>query len=123
MGLLSGEIKALFGEVFGSLYLAGTLTRQTLVDNGKGGGTSTTAEQPCKVQVDACTASMRAQDGYTDDDVRLIVLKAGITGGELDTDCQVTPTEGDHAGITYDIQSHTDDPAGSYWECRGKPAS
>lgn len=116
MGLLDGGIQAVFGAAFSPLYLSETLTRNTLTHNGKGGGSSAGVPQPCRVQKDACTEAMREQEGYTAEDVRLLVLQASVTGGDIDTDCTVT-----YRGTTYEIASVTQDPAGSYWECRGTP--
>jgi hypothetical protein len=124
MGLLDGEISALFGTVFGGLYLNGTLTRVTIVPDGEGGGSSTETTQPCKVQIDACTEVMRAAPGYGDEDVRLLILQASVTtGGPINSDCSVTPATGRHAGRKFDLHAPiTEDPASSYWECRATPA-
>lgn len=118
MGLLDGGIQALFGAAFSGLYLDGTLTRLSITEDGQGGGSTTTSSQPCKVQTDACTQAMREQPGYTSTDVRLLILQAGITGGKIDTDCQVT----DGTGRAYKIAWVGQDPAQSYFECRGTPA-
>jgi hypothetical protein len=114
MSLLDGGISALFGGVFGALYLDGTITQVAATDDGKGGGVEALGDPvPCKVQVDRCTEAMRREPGYTARDVRLIVLQQGVTM-DLDTDCRVTVK-----GVTYDIGSVDVDPARSYWDCRG----
>lgn len=113
MGLLDGGIQSVMGSAFNFLYLPGTLTRVTLTDDGQGGGSSTPATQPCRVQIDACTEQMRQQAGYTAKDVRLLVLQAGVSGGDIDTNCKVTAK-----GATYQIAWVTQDPGASYWECR-----
>lgn len=118
MGALDGGIQALFGTAFGVLYLDGTLVRVTLTSDGQGGGTATPTPQSCKLQVDACTEAMRAQAGYTDKDVRIIVLQSGVTGGDIDTDCKIIAR-----GVTYDVAWVTQDPAVSYWECRATPSA
>lgn len=120
MGLLDGGIQTLMGSAFGWLYLPGTLTRVTLVDDGHGGGSEFTTMQDCRVQVDACTESMRQQAGYTSTDVRLLVLQAGVSGGDITTDDRVTVLAGPHAGRTFEVAAvGAQDPASSYWECRG----
>lgn len=118
MGLLNGGIQALFGAAFAGVYLPGTLTRVTLAPDGQGGGSSSTGTQPIRVQTDACTQAMREQPGYTSSDVRLLILQAGITGGDVDTDCRVT----DGYGREWEIAWVGRDPAQAYWECRGSPA-
>lgn len=119
MGLLDGGIQAVMGSAFGWLYLPGTLTRVTMTDDGMGGGAETTADQDCRVQVDACTEAMRQQAGYTATDVRLIILQAGVSGGDIKTDDRVTVLAGPHAGRTFEIASVGPvDPGSSYWECR-----
>ena len=119
MGLLDGGIQSLMGSAFGWLYLPGTLTRVTLVDDGHGGGSEATTDQDCRVQVDACTEAMRQQAGYTSTDVRLLILQAGVAGGDIKTDDRVTVLGGPHAGRTFEIAAvGPQDPGSSYWECR-----
>lgn len=113
MSLLDAEIQTLFGSVFGALYLDGTLTRVTLVDDGFGGLTETTAATACKVQRDACTENQRLEQGYSASDVRLLILQAGQD--QIDTNCRVTVL-----GETYQLGPViTQDPARSYFEARG----
>ncbi|MFS0771039.1 hypothetical protein [Sphingomonas sp. 1P08PE] len=76
--------------------------------------------KPCQVQVDAATEAMRAQEGYRDIDVRLLVLTASLAG-QLDTDAIVHVTAGPSAGA-WALQSVTLDPMGVYWDCRGRRA-
>lgn len=118
MGLLDGGIRGLFGAAFSGFYLDGTLVRVTLVPDGQGGGTTTEATDPIKVQTDACTEAMRKQAGYTSRDVRLLILQSGVPGDRIDTDCRVI----DGLGDEYEVAWVTADPANSYWECRGTPA-
>lgn len=114
VGLLDGGIQSIMGSAFGWLYLPGILTRVTLIDDGHGGGSEAVTEQPCRVQVDACTEAMRQQAGYTATDVRLLILQAGVTGGNIKTDDRVTVS-----GLTFEIASVGPiDPGSSYWECR-----
>ena len=110
------DISALFGDVFGSFYEDGTLTRHDLVHDGQGGGSSVPTATPVKVQVDACTDAMRQQAGYTSADVRLLVMQDGVAL-VVDTDCRVTVD-----GTEYIVAWVQQDPARSYWECRAHPA-
>lgn len=113
MSLLDAEIQSLFGSVFGALYLDGTVTRVTLLDDGFGGLTETTVSAPAKIQRDACTENQRLEQGYSASDVRLLILQAGID--PIDTNCRVTVL-----GVEYQLGPViTQDPARSYFECRG----
>lgn len=113
MSLLSDDIKNLFGDVFGEIYDPGTITRKVLTNVGGGKMTSVETSRPCLVQVDACTEAMRLEAGYTNNDVRLLVLQKGHTV-EITTDDYVTAR-----GNVYKVGSVSQDPAESYWECRG----
>lgn len=113
MSLLDAEIQSLFGDVFGAIYLDGTLTRVTLVDDGFGGLTENSATEPIKVQRDACTENQRLEQGYSASDVRLLILQSGVD--LLDTNCRVTVL-----GVTYQLGPIiSQDPARSYFEARG----
>lgn len=113
MSLLEAEIQSLFGQVFGGIYLDGTITRVTLVDDGFGGLTENSATEPCKVQRDACTENQRLEQGYSPSDVRLLILQSGVD--LIDTNDRVTVL-----GIEYALGPIiTQDPARSYFECRG----
>lgn len=115
MGMLDGGGAALMSAVFSGIYLDGTLHRPTLTDDGMGGGTSTFADEGVKVQLEAVTEAMRQADGYTDQDVRILMLASGVA--RPDSDCEVT------VGATrYMIQPPVGtDPAQSYWDCRARP--
>jgi hypothetical protein len=113
-GLLdTNAIQSLFGSVLSSIYGDGTLIRVVLVSDGQGGWTESPTEQPIKVQVDACTEAMRQQAGYTDNDVRLLILQFGVTGGDITSDDVVVAR-----GKRWRCYGITQDPAASYWEAR-----
>lgn len=78
------------------------------------------AEKPCSCQVDIVTEAMRAEAGFTDRDVRLLVLCTTLDG-PLDTAATVTVQAGPNAGA-YNVQSVALDPIGSRWDCRGRRA-
>lgn len=118
MSLIDG-IQALFGATFQGIYKPGQLTRRTLVPDGVGGGSVTPSpDQAIFYQKDACTETMRTQAGYTDRDVRLLILQHNVAGGDINSDCVVTLED----GTRYKIEWVTEDPAESYWECRATPA-
>lgn len=116
MGVLDGDITALFGSVFGEFYLDGTITTISYSDDGMGGGSPTSTTQNVKLQVDACTERQKLEEGYTARDVRVIALQSGMTG---------RPNPGDRVtakSVTYVIGPViTEDPASSYYEMRGRP--
>lgn len=72
----------------------------------------------CSAQVDAATEAMRAEDGYQDKDVRILVLAATLDA-ELDTEARLEVLAGPHVG-TYLLASVDRDPCGVYFECRGR---
>jgi hypothetical protein len=61
---------------------------------------------------------MRLAEGYTDRDMRLLVLAATLDA-DMDTSATVEVLEGPHAG-KWMVSSVDRDPAGVYWECRGR---
>ena len=77
-------------------------------------------EKSASVQVDAATEAMRAAEGFVDGDVRILVLAASLDG-EMDTGARITIADGAHAGAWL-VASVSRDPAGVYWECRGRRA-
>jgi hypothetical protein len=78
----------------------------------------TPIEKACSVQVDAVTEAMRLADGFTDKDMRLLVLTATLDG-DLDSDATVEVLAGPHAG-SWALASCDRDPMGVYFECRGR---
>lgn len=113
MSLLDAEIQSLFGSVFGALYLNGNITRVTFTDDGAGGLTENLETSPCKVQRDVCTEAQRLEEGYSATDVRLLILQDGQD--PIDTNCRVMVLE-----RMYQLGPIINqDPARSYWECRG----
>lgn len=74
----------------------------------------------CSVQVDAVTEAMRADAGFVDGDVRLLVLTATLDA-TLDTDATIQVLAGPNAG-TWMLAAVERDPCGVYWSCRGRRA-
>lgn len=116
MGLLdSNALQDLFGTVFSDLYGSGRLIRVTKV-RGTGGVLRNQYQQPVpiKVQIDRCDEAMRRQSGFTDQDVKLLVLQAGV-GGEAPTTDDVIEA----GGRRWSMFAVGEDPARSYWRGRG----
>lgn len=120
-GLLDTDfIRDIFGAAFEDIYGDGELIRVDMVRQESGTITpQLSAAVPIKVQVDICTEAMRAQAGYSDTDVRLLILQSGIAGRDLNNDDMVRAK--DRAGVlrTWKVFGVTQDPARSYWEARG----
>lgn len=114
MSILDGEIRALFGEVFGAIYDDGTLSYTTLTPQPGGTNTQVTENHPVKVQQDACTEAQRGEDGYQARDVRMFVLRSGLPV-TITTDCRISAY-----GKTWLIQSVATDPAMTYWDLRAR---
>jgi hypothetical protein len=116
MGLLDGDLAAAFAAVFGGIYLDGSLYRLAAGgDDGMGGGSGTGFSPPeaVKVQIDQATHAMRSGDGFVEGDVRILMLAHGIAAP--DTDCEIGA-----GGTRYMIETVGTDPAGSYYELRGR---
>jgi hypothetical protein len=116
MGLLDGGLAAAFAGVFGAVYLDGQLYRAVdFTDDGKGGGAGGgfLPEEAVKVQIDAATQAMSIANGYVDGDVRILMLAHGVPAP--DTDAEIAA-----GGERYMIESVGTDPAGSYFELRGR---
>jgi hypothetical protein len=115
VGLLDGDIAALFGSVMGEFYLPATLRKVTLVPDGYGGGTETVTTESVRIQEDHIKEEVRAQMGYTQDTKRFFILQSSVSG----------PVTGDselvHDGVTYMLQKPEQDPAKSYWSVIGVP--
>lgn len=77
-------------------------------------------ELECSVQVDSVTEAMRAAAGFTEKDMRLLVLTATLEG-DLDTGATIEALAGPHAG-SWALASCDRDPCGVYFECRGRRA-
>lgn len=116
MGLLDGDIQALFGQVFGAIYLDGTLHRTTVTKATNGDLSSIDADFDIKAQFEEVTETMLAA-GFTDGDVAIIILQSGVSPA-ITTDDQVTV-----GGVRYRVAGiHETDPAGAYWLIKGQEA-
>lgn len=80
----------------------------------------TPIQKTCSAQVDGVTERMRLAEGFTEKDVRILVLVATLDG-ELDTSAKIEVLAGPHAGL-WMIDMTDRDTAGVYWECRGRAA-
>ena len=119
MGVMDGDLASVFAAAFSAIYADGTLYRPTeFADDGKGGGSSGGfgAGEPVKVQIDAATQAMRLAEGFVETDQRILLLAHGVAAP--DTDCEISA-----GGARWQIESVATDPAGSYFELRGRKKS
>lgn len=117
MGLLDGGGAALFRSVLQGTYLNATLHRPTTTSDGMGGGTVNPDEEgtAVKIQFEAATEAMRQAQGYTDIDVRILMLASGVD--RPSTDHEIV-----HAGTRYAIAGPVGrDPASAYWDIHARP--
>lgn len=116
MGLLDGDIASLFADVFGTFYLDGVLTQNPVwVPDGQGGGSYTPPDPiAVKYQEDQVDEATRVAGGYSQDDVRFLILQR--PGLVLTGDSELTA-----GGRTYLLRTPRQDPAKSYYEVWGVP--
>lgn len=117
MGILDTGGKRLFGKVMGRYFLDGELIQRVISEDMGGSQTATETRYPVKVQTDTVSEAMRQADGYTDDDVMLIVLTDGVPVS-LNTNDHVIDGRGDIWAVTMPEL----DPCASHWTIRGQKA-
>jgi hypothetical protein len=120
VGLLDGGAASLFGDIFGGLYVAASVSGGATTTYTAGGKLqrARAGARACKVQVDSATQSMRETEGFTETDRAIYVLATSLEG-DLDTDAEITVEAGPYAGATFRATGIERDPAGAYWRCRG----
>jgi hypothetical protein len=116
MGLLDGGLASVFSAAFDGVYLDASLYRATTTFGGDGGGSKAyAAAEPVKAQLESATHAMRAAEGYTDTDQRILVLASGVA--PISVDDQITV-----AGTRWGIASVGRDPAHAYYDLHGRRA-
>lgn len=78
----------------------------------------TPVQHDCKVQFDAPGEQMRADPGFREKDVRLLIL-AGSMDVAMDTAANVVVASGPNAG-TWSVETCQGDPARIGFECRAR---
>jgi hypothetical protein len=114
LGLLTGDGSSILNSVFASIYPTGSLVRRTITEDEGGSQTVTQTTQAIKVQTDAVTEVMRQAAGYTDTDVRVIILSASVD--TVTSDDWVIDGRGD----TWALIDPALDTFGSHWVARGQ---
>lgn len=123
MGLLDGQLQAVFGSVFKPLLLDGKIEKIELVDDGYGGYSEAPTEADIKVMVEGYSAFTRAQAGIPDKDVKLIILQHQVTiSPDLDSKVRVL-AQGEVVEQLFSIQKIEKDPAQASWTVQGRPTN
>jgi hypothetical protein len=119
------EVAAAVSQAFGGPFHAGKLRwpGEPVMEGGSIVTPGTPEEYDCQVQIDIVTEAMRSEAGYTDKDVRLIVLAPALVR-KADTSATVEVLAGqyvpaDHVG-TWMIASEAQDVAGCAYDGRGR---
>lgn len=122
MGLLDGGVAALFGEVFGEVFLPALVYGGSAAVTYDNKGTlrrNAPAARGCRIQVDSRTERWRAEPGFTAADVRVIILAASLEG-TVEAGNIVEPLGGPYAGARFRLAAPIDrDPAGAGFTARG----
>lgn len=78
----------------------------------------TLTRRPCMAQADYAGEAMRGEQGFADQDRRILILSSSLEG-TITTDDRIEIKAGPFAG-TWSIQSVSRDPANIGWEMRGR---
>jgi hypothetical protein len=105
-----------FSQVMGGPYVDGIVRDNTDDEGGSIVSPGVVVERDCSVQVDSVTEAMRQAEGFTEKDVRLLII--ALTGA-LNTDARVEVLTGPKAGV-YRLLSASSDPVAIGWECRAR---
>jgi len=125
MTLLGGDLQSLMGGLFRGVFVEGTFGDAEPDYDDEGDLVTTDDDRfACKLQVDKVSERMTRVEGYTEQDVMVVILsKPGgkyqeitkVDSGEI-----VTVAEGPYEGSTFKLVAPIDrDPGGVGWTCRG----
>lgn len=107
------SLSSVFRSALQNLYEPATLTSNTWVPDGMGGGSQTSTTRAVRVQEDRITEETRAAGGFSMDAKRFIVLQ---DGQPLNGNDRLTV-----GGVTYDLSVPEQDPVKAYWYVIGVP--
>lgn len=79
MAVLDG-FQQLFGEVFEDFLFPGWLHKTTLVDNGKGGWTTSHVEYPIFALIEKQSEEMRGMENFSEQDSAILILEWHLVG-------------------------------------------
>lgn len=81
----------------------------------------TPVEANCIAQVSAPDTKMRAEEGFVERDMRVLIPAASLAGDAPDTTARIVIAGGNHPG-TYSLESVAGDSAGAGFVCRARPS-
>lgn len=122
MSLFDGEIAGLIGDAFNSggvqQFTAATRIRTTVAYTDGGDSQPTTVETDCLAIVSQLSEVTRQSLGFTQRQQQVIVLGRSLnpvflTDADLTTDDQIRLEAGPWAGVVFDINKVSIDPAGA----------
>ena len=111
MGLLDGDLQAIFGEAFADIYLDGTLHKSDLTVEPV-----TFKRHPIKCQPDDWSEVYKVQNGIPQTDIRVLVLQHNVTA-RPNQDDEIT-VRGKRYRISGPVR---EDEAQAYWEIQARP--
>lgn len=118
MGLLDGDLKAVFGSVFSPLLLTATLHKVTLTDDGTGSLTPGETDHTVAAMEKKHSAVFRANAGIPSTDINILVMQEGVPV-TIDKDDEITIR-----GVRYKIKAPINqDAAQAAWDFWATPAS
>jgi hypothetical protein len=114
MSILHDTMNGVFNAIFGPIYDDGYLKRATYSLNQELRDRYPNGE-PVKLQKDNCTEAQRGQNGYSDRDVRFIMLSDDLDGAPTTDDVI------EYKGTDWSIRDAVEDATGSHWTIRASP--
>lgn len=81
----------------------------------------TPIEANCIAQVSAPDTKMRAEEGFVEKDMRVLIPAASLSGDAPTTSARIVVAGGNHPG-TYSLESVAGDSAGAGYVCRARPS-
>lgn len=110
-------IRDMFAGVLGDIYgpaVLVTLSRSNVRDPATGTFPVTTTSTNVRAQRDVCTHKQMAHVGYSEKDVRIMVLQSGVSV-RPNTDSEIT-----QRGETFLVMDVDEDPFRVYWDLRAR---
>lgn len=111
------DIRDMFAGVLGGIYgpaVLRTVVRSGVRDPATGTFPSVPTNTDVRAQRDVCTHKQMAHQGYSDKDVRIMVLQSGILV-RPNTDSEIT-----QRGEVFMVMDVDEDPCRVYWDLRAR---